>query len=1168
MTFYKLKIFWIVIFMIMVTGAIGAANWFLNDQHYQIKAAALVYKLTKTRLAFNNIHFKLFLGEVSGKDLSITAEKTNLSLTLKEFKLNYNPLYLWLAKFKITKVYASQFVLDTSGLIKSENKTPKRPVPDFLKRIKLKEAKIDQFIWKLPDNGILTVDKIRLTSKFGSVLYKSPLRMMTTGIAYQSKKLHAFIDSVELNGFFIFDFSQPRIFDESKLSAKAEIQRALLAVYRTPKPWLSERGWDQDLEPLLKSYYPQQIPADRSYVFINGLTIDAQKTKTSLKLNDVKINFHQAYLAGKGNIDFSRKKLSFNLKTLSDMDLSKLPLGQSKFRQSFEKFSFDLNLDGKYISLDKHDLKTTLKARLIGNMIDPEAGDITAELVGRTIGGHLVSDNLTIELKDGVINASTKLHIKEFTTNTKLNAKNIDALIMVRLFSSVNIPSTVDATGSITGKLNNPRISLDMTTPNATYEFLNFGRANGKLLIDNKNLKLDVKTSGSDISDSELNMTVKDVFASFDSVMDLKSRHAHTDIAKMINAKSLKGTIDGTFKLSRAEAKVRAKGEFKTSDFHFFDHPVGDLSFKLDLDNKHLEVKPVIIDLLDPPKTLTSGRGFAFDFTPAGYTFKGYLTDQLAITGTFEKAAREFLQLGFTPQKMPLDIFTSLLPFKPETSSVSGKIDLKYNIYNPKASQMKSNLTALLIKTLDGTLQLNRPGGIDYINRAFNFHNFDITLGQGKMVLNGPLGMESNTALKIKGTVDFAPLADFNPYISESELPIGIDLTLRDDIFKPKVYGTVSFNKDTIRFRKMHTDLENLSGVVKFDGNRIILDRLSLEYDEAPVKLTGSVTTDYEKITGAELSITGKEVPLHPHDGLSLLADVDLQLSGHDTMTLKGDMNIVEGQYNRDFVITNFIIKPKSSDLDEQGETFAGLPLNTHYKLTIKNTGDLLIRNNLADLELNANLSLLGTIENPDLSGQIDFLGGQINAFGLDFDNATGFAHFKKDGGINPDILVNAKKEIQGYNITARIEGLASNLRLRLDSSPALNHREILSVIFYGQTPDQLSPDSRRNFTQTAAISQLASILANPLNKISGLDVLKVSARQERSSDRIQRLTVGKHLTNRFDLTFTTDLGISDPERAFELRFHLFDNFYLIAAKDVVGSDRYRFDINYRFLSY
>ncbi|EKD52228.1 MAG: hypothetical protein ACD_62C00082G0007, partial [uncultured bacterium] len=426
----------------------------------------------------------------------------------------------------------------------------------------------------------------------------------------------------------------------------------------------------------------------------------------------------------------------------------------------------------------------------------------------------------------------------------------------------------------------------------------------------------------------------------------------------------------------------------------------------------------------------------------------------------------------------------------------------------------------------------------------------------------------ANSSLHVKGEVDFGPLVDYNPFISEAETPITVDVTVRGDYHKPDLNGTVTLDKDTLRFRKVWADISNMTGTLKLSGNRIASDKLTLAFDDGPMTLKGYITTDWEKVTGADLDIKGREVPLHPFEGLNLLADIKMRLKGVNQLHLSGDFNIVEGKYSRNFTITNFFIKPVVEEFQEERNTLAGLPLTTQYELRVNNSGDMLIENNLADLEMNLDLELKGTIEKPYLLGQIDFLSGSVHAFGITFDDAKGFAQFGQKSGIVPEVSLNSRKEIQGYDITAGVDGQADNLRLKLFATPALDHREILSLVFYGQTPDQLTASDRRNFTQTAAISQLATILSEPLNQLSGLDMIEVTARNDRPQETVQRLTVGKKLSDRFDLVFTTDLGITNPERAFEIRYQIFDNFYFIAAKDIVGRDRYRFDINYHLEAY
>lgn len=1166
--FYQLRFFWLSVFFLLALLGIKIANNWINNPKNQNRLANWIYTHSKSqaRIEFEEISLDIFMGKLAGKNLVINFERANIGMSLNQFNIRFNPLYLLIAKLKFTDINAQEIYLDTSNYIKTDKPNSLYRFPDFLQRIKLNHARIDNFFWQQATSN-LAIRKLRLTSKFGSILYKSPMHMLVRGITYHGDKFDLFVDRLKQDGFFIFDLSRPSILDDSKISSKVMSQKILLGIHKEYKPWLTDRGWDEDLEPLLKEYYGDDIPKDRSYLFLDQVAFDLEKNVTRFLLNSFTITQNGATISGSGKHVKATHHFDFSLASEKPFVISKLPLGQSKFRQAFENISFSFKTNGSFFDLNNHDLNMSLDATLIGNLVNPEFGNMTSKLNGKIKNGLLTSDNLSIQLKDGTIHGTTRTTLKDLTTNTTLNGKNFDAQTMVRLFSSINIPSPVDAQGSITGKINNPKISLDVTSPNAAYEFLNFGPAHAKLIIENKNLKLDVQSTSLDVGKSTLTLNVKNVFSSMEQVMDLKSDYHQVDIKKLLDAKRIAGKITGFFDLQRIKTIVTAKGEFTATEFAFFDQIIGDIESKVSLKEKHLNITPIKLTLKNPSEIVTSQKGFSFDFTDEGYKFSGSLWDALKVSGQFRKADKKYVTLELIPQKTSLRYFTTILPFTPDDSTLTGKITLKYHIEDPILSQMQAHLTELNILTPETKLTLNRPGNIDFNNKAFFFKAFDITLGTGKILLNGPLGLANNSALKITGKIDFNSISDFNPYIASSESPIDIDLTLKNDIFKPLVFGKINFNNDTLQFRKSGGEIDELTGSLAFEGSRLSFQNITCTYDDAPLRLSGWVTTDYTHLTSADLTIIGKEVPFRPFDGLNILSDVNLKLTGTGNLTLSGQMNIIEGLYDRNFVITNFIVRPDDSDETEENGTLAMLPSNTRYKLQIRNTGDLLIKNNLAELEMSADLDMVGTLENPEMLGQLDFLTGNINAFGVDFEDARGFAQFKKGNGVTPEINLTAKKDIRGYEITARIEGKSENLRLRLDSSPALDRREILSVIFYGDTPDQLTEENRRQFTQTAAISQLAGILSQPIYKFSGLDVVKVTSRRETANQTIQRLSVGKSLSDRFDLTFTADIGITEPERAFELRYQIFDNFYLIAAKDVMA-DRYRFDVNFHLDAY
>ena len=1169
---YRKQILNIMILAGVLALILGLGNILINRKANQERIADFLYEKTQIRATFDDLKIHLFVGTISGDNIALDFKKNQFFLSLKRFKIHFNPIYFLVGKIKINAVVASQIYLDTSLLTPSEKKERPKHIPNFLKNLKLTRAEIDQFYWNQGATGYLFVDKVRLASRFGSVFYKSPMTMQVEDLKYIGPKLHVFADEIKQDGFFIFDLSQPRIFDESRLTSKVEINSVLLALKKRRKPWLTTPGWDEDLNPVISRYYTHGIPDDQSYLYVKKLGVDFEKKRNHFTLNSFTTHLHDAVLKGKGEFNRKNGDFTLSLKTQNPISFSKLPLGQSQVRQAFDQFTLELAANGKAFNLNKNNLKINVSAKLIGNKNNPTLGDVDLSLDGKIFDSVLSADLLKIKLADGTITGKGTLELKTGISNTNFTCTHFDALTVMRVFSTVNIPAITDCKGSITEKLSNPRLQIAMTSQDAGYEFLHFGPAQGNLLLENKNLKLDVASTTGDFGQSHLELKIQEVFDSFKQIMDLKSAHSDVDVQKLLNSKSLKGRISGTFELKRRETVNSAHGEFSVKNFTFFDRDVGTVSTKLKLLNRHLSLNPITVELDEPKMQIASTKGLDFDFDEGGYRFSGQVLPEINLKGDFRKADREHIKLDLVAKEVPLKIFTNFLPFEPGKSVLSGDFGIKYHIYEPILSQMQGTLSKLLLTVPEGLIELTRSTSVGYSSKAFQFKSFELKAGNGRVILNGALGLAQNSTLKVTGGMDFNVISDFNPFISESDNPIEIDLIFREDIYKPKIFGKVVFKNDTMLFRNLLGDFEDITGTLNFEGNRIAFQNIHFFYDDAPMFAEGYVTTDYELLTGADLKLTGTEVPVHLTNGLNILTDLDLNLKGTGQLTLAGKVKIVEGQYNRDFGLTNFILKPREVELDEESETgqqkFGLVPDTTKLALDVKNTGDFLIKNNLAELEMQADLEMIGTIITPELLGQIDFVSGEINAFGIDFEDATGYAQFKPGDALNPDVQLVAKKEIQEYEIHARVQGRSDNLRLRLDSTPSLDRREILAILFYGQTPDRLIGERRHQFTQTAAISQLASVLSKPINKISGLDVVEVSSRQVGSNTTVQRLSVGKSLSNRFNLLFTTDLGIEDPERAFELEYQLFDNFYFIAAKDIGDRDRYRFDISYRLQAY
>lgn len=1158
-----------VVLLALLILLIGAINIFINQKFYQKKLADKLNEKAGIELLFDNLHINLFSGLITGENINVTLHKTGLKMALSQFKIQFKPWQFLLFKIRLRTVEADRIFIDMSEVIKKtsdpEKKAPST-LPTFLKRLSLNYAKINQLFINRGEGGFIALDDIRLESNFSNVLTNQPMMLSAKNLSAITPKVQNFIDQVTLKGYFVLDLSKEHLLSQTESKGNIEIRNFLLAIDKKPKPWLTNPAWDNDLEPILLQHFDAPLPKHKTYLFLKEVSFGTKLLHEQLTIDNLKIHFGEAKLSGSIHWNVGSEKFSLQLAAPEPLPISKLPLGQAQLRTAFQGLKFNLEASGNLKTLTNNDIKLTLNATGTGNQVHPEAGDLHITLNSHLRNSLFTTDDLTAKLADGVIYAGGIFNLENKSVGLKFKSENFDVQTVIRLFSTINIPALANGQGFVQGSILDPRIEADLTSANAAYEFLNFGAATAKLRIENKNLNLAVNSQNSDVGVSSLSLSINNVYDSFAQILNLKTEFKDLAVEKLINTQNIKGLASGNFDLKRSENRNLGSGFALVTNLKFFDHDYGKVSAPFVLKNKHLELSPIEMEFFDPVITFKSAKGLQFDFNELGYTFSGTVVNDFTVKGEFRKAQKQLLNIQGEAKNLSLIFLEPFYPIDFSSATTTAQFRGQYHIYEPLASEFDAKVTALNLETPDGDIVLNKPANMSYKNKIFGLQHLEIKHGTGFALLDGTLGLENGTALKVTGQVDVNPWAEMNPFVSYSENPISVDVLVKGETFKPDVFGKIKFQNDTVEFRKIPSDFEEMNGTLTFDGKKISSDDFRLLYSDGEIQVTGWLKHDYNVISNANFKLLGREIPVHMQNGMDLLTDMDLVIQGESNLKISGKMNIVQGQYSQNYGITNFIIKPQET-FDVVDETrWAMLPINTEMAIEVKNTGEFLVKNNLAYLELNVDVDLLGSLKTPMLSGQVDFLNGKIHTLGVYFEEATGYAQFREGPVINPNINLKASTQIQNYSIIAHANGTLDNLKLLLDSNPTLDRKDIMSLLFYGQTSDQLVDNASNSFLQTAAITQLASALSQPLSRVAGLDYFNVSQRQETSLEATQRISIGKSLTQRLNLAFTSDLNNEDPERAIEMGFQVFDAFSLIFAKDF--SDRYRLDLSLKFESY
>jgi len=478
--------------------------------------------------------------------------------------------------------------------------------------------------------------------------------------------------------------------------------------------------------------------------------------------------------------------------------------------------------------------------------------------------------------------------------------------------------------------------------------------------------------------------------------------------------------------------------------------------------------------------------------------------------------------------------------------------DIELGLAHSPISELAGELTADLTpgrmhlhgEPLDG---LSLDATYLYAPARWTFHDITwVDAGDedgGKLEAKGTLTSKGPMAITVDGTANATTLSLLTPSLYRGRGNVDVDLRIGGTSGDPKLYGDIKFNDNGILLRNPRVDLERLNGALSFDGSRVRFDDVTAKMDDGSMRLSGYFDHRNSKPTYADLELVAKGMVWRTEDNsLMLEFEGDLSLEGRfPSPLLSGNMLILDGMYTKDFTLLDAL---SGSVKEREKEPEATRPdYNPRYKLSIRNTGDMEIRNNVGDIWLNVNIDVSGTRAKPVVAGSINTTGGEVHYLGLNFDITKGFLEFQGDVD-NPYLEVYAEQEISIYNVNLVLHGPIDNLALDLSAtSPTgpLEKRDVVSLILFGMTEQERIALQKEGFSSAMIAQSISSVIERPISKFTRLDVFRVEA-SDTESQSISRLNVGKRMTDRLTVQFATDIGVDNAVQTFAAEYQITDN--------------------------
>ncbi len=227
---------------------------------------------------------------------------------------------------------------------------------------------------------------------------------------------------------------------------------------------------------------------------------------------------------------------------------------------------------------------------------------------------------------------------------------------------------------------------------------------------------------------------------------------------------------------------------------------------------------------------------------------------------------------------------------------------------------------------------------------------------------------------------------------------------------------------------------------------------------------------------------------------------LDLTLKGNiKNLKLYGKTRIIDGKFYKEINIVDNILNPitKKTEVYEEGVDFKTIPIlkNISLNVNIINEGLTISNNLMSDVAVKANLTILGTLGNPIIVGEITAKDGSVNLLRNIFDLTNLGIKFNKSDLLASKLEFEAESIIKDYdpvsdeytnrNVSLIITGKLNNPKVEL-TGEGLTKVQTLMLLLTGQSGLNTSGTIVNEDRGSKITNQVFSILLqNSLNKLT-----------------------------------------------------------------------------------
>ncbi len=313
-----------------------------------------------------------------------------------------------------------------------------------------------------------------------------------------------------------------------------------------------------------------------------------------------------------------------------------------------------------------------------------------------------------------------------------------------------------------------------------------------------------------------------------------------------------------------------------------------------------------------------------------------------------------------------------------------------------------------------------------------------------------------------------AILSRYFPAIRYLEGEIGVDASVSGTVEKPVFKGGLMANIPAIRFA--NSNLPGISGFradLAFADDALTFRRFEGAGAGGPFRLSGKIGLADPANPQMDLLFQSTGSLLARNDSLTVRADANIRIKGPlREAEVSGSVGINRSRFFRDIEILPIgLPSDPAPQRTAQGPMTApsitAAPIRDwKFAIAIKTTEPFIIRSNMANGEVHADLRFGGTGLAPTLEGTASirkFVASlPFSSLAVDY----GYVYFTAGEPFNPVFDIHGTSRLRNYQIHAYIYGTAENPETVFTSEPPLPQEEIVTLLATGATSDEFAGNS------------------------------------------------------------------------------------------------------------